>query len=104
MKRDATVEESLQRPIARLLLCGTWLASAVTAAGLLLGIYRERQGLAWTEAGIALFIILPVARVGLMAVIFLRQRDYLYASIATLVMAIVAAGFLTGMGALAPMQ
>jgi uncharacterized membrane protein len=44
------------------------------------------------KAGVAVFILLPVARVALMLTLFLRERDYAYTVIAALVLAIIAAG------------
>ena len=46
------------------------------------------------KAGVAAFILLPVARVALMLIIFLRERDYLYMAISALVLAIIATGLL----------
>lgn len=44
------------------------------------------------KIGIILFIFLPVARVILMLVLFLREHDYLYATIACFVLCTIAAG------------
>lgn len=44
------------------------------------------------KAGVALFIALPVARVALMLLTFLREKDFVHAMIAGLVLAIIAAG------------
>jgi len=53
----------------------------------------------WTRivtAGIALLIILPVLRVFLMLVVFVRERDFLFSAIATLVLAIIVLGSVLG--------
>jgi hypothetical protein len=91
--------------IAGLLWYGTWAASAVIAVGMALGLSQQAtptllpglSGVAVVTAGIALFILLPVARVALMLLIFLRERDYAYTAIAALVLAIIAAGVVAGL-------
>lgn len=88
--------------IAALLRYGTWLASALIAAGILLTAIESSQvspafplrGYDVMKAGVAVFVLLPVARVALMLAIFLRERDYAYAAIAALVLSIIAAGIL----------
>jgi uncharacterized membrane protein len=49
------------------------------------------------KVGVALFIVLPAARVALMLLIFLRERDYAFSLISALVLTIIAAGFLLGL-------
>lgn len=88
--------------IAALLWYGTWFASALIAAGIPLTAFKplffsmaiSLSGDALVKAGIAVFILLPVARVALMLTIFLRERDYIYAVIAAIVLAIIAAGMM----------
>jgi uncharacterized membrane protein len=88
------------RVIAGLLWYGTWFASALIAFGVLLAAVGPLQAsLALplsahdvVKAGVAVFILLPIARVALMLVIFLRERDYAYTAIAALVLAIIATG------------
>jgi len=90
-----------ERRIAALLHYGTWLASALVAAGLL------AQWLAgappWADllagVGIGLFIALPVLRVALMLAMFLHERDYLYSALALAVLAIIAAALAVGLAA-----
>ncbi len=96
MKPAADTVERRDRIIASLLRHGTWLASALIAIGMALAAFApppialDSPGL--VRAGVATFILLPIARVGLMLTIFLRERDYVYALIAALVLAIVATG------------
>src|ERR1700741_3580862 len=86
--------------IAALLWYGTWCASALIAGGMALGMRQHSadspglglSGHQLVKAGVALFILLPVARVALMLTIFLRERDYAYVLIAALVLSIIAAG------------
>ncbi|HLS18917.1 MAG TPA: DUF1634 domain-containing protein [Paracoccaceae bacterium] len=88
--------ERREQFIAALLWYGTWLASALIAAGLLL-IAIERpflfqpSGTGLARAGIIGFILLPIARLLLMLVIFLYERDHAYAMIVALVLAIIGA-------------
>ena len=89
------------RAIAGLLWYGTWLASALIAAGMavdfLLPAHGSLRDLELVKAGVALFIVLPVARVALMLAIFLRERDYAYTAISALVLLIIAAGVVSGL-------
>jgi uncharacterized membrane protein len=88
-----------EQMIAGLLWYGTWLASAVILLGMALTLARLSfvfglGGSTVIKAGVVLFILLPVARVVLMLLIFLRERDYEFAMIAALVLTIIGAGFL----------
>ena len=48
------------------------------------------------KIGIALFLLLPVLRVVLMLIVFLRERDYRFRAIAALVLTILLVGFVLG--------
>jgi uncharacterized membrane protein len=90
-----------ERVIAGLLWYGTWLASIVILTGMTLNLSYipfnlGLGGSAVIKAGVALFILLPVARVALMLLIFLRERDYAFTMISALVLTIIGAGFLLG--------
>jgi uncharacterized membrane protein len=87
---------ALDRVLAGFLQCGTWAASAVIGAGLLLDAHAAGSGARALTAGVALFILLPVLRVALMLTVFARQRNYLYAAIAATVLAVIAAGCVIG--------
>ncbi|MGA7780434.1 MAG: DUF1634 domain-containing protein [Paraburkholderia sp.] len=95
----------LERRLATLLKYGTWLASLIIAAGLLLtqgasylGMHQaaHAQGMQIVTVGIALFIFLPVLRLMLMLGVFLHQRDYRFTAVTTLVLLIVFAGCVIG--------
>ena len=88
--------DQLEQRLASLLHYGTLGASGVVAAGLALAFAWNALGMSVARAGIALFILLPVLRVGLMLVFFLRRRDHRYAAIAALVLVIIAISFLVG--------
>jgi uncharacterized membrane protein len=75
--------------LAWLLEYGTWLASGLIAVGLVMSTRA-------TIYGIALFILLPVLRVVLMLAVFLRERDYRFATIAGTVLVIILIGTIAG--------
>jgi hypothetical protein len=97
--------EPREQLIAGLLWYGTWLASGFIAGGLALGFLQHLvmplllglSGFAIVKTGVALFILLPVARVALMLFIFVRERDYAYMAISALVLAIIGASLLSGL-------
>ncbi|MFW7339913.1 DUF1634 domain-containing protein [Pollutimonas sp. H1-120] len=103
MKPDAGVRERKDQAIAGLLRWGTWLASSIIAIGMIIGFAAfldSPPGLDWKRVagfGIALFILLPILRVGLMLAMFLRERDYTYAVISGSVLAIILAASLVGL-------
>jgi uncharacterized membrane protein len=86
--------------LAGVLNVGTWLASVVIAAGLVLSLFYERTafptGAQVVTAGIGLFILLPILRVILMLTIFVKERDYKFAAAAAVVLLIIFAGFAIG--------
>ena len=88
-----------ERRIAALLHYGTWLASALIAAGLLAQWMGGAPpwGSTLAQVGIGVFIALPVLRVLLMLAMFLHERDYLYSALALAVLAIIAAGLAVGL-------
>jgi len=63
----------------------------VIAVGLVLP-----SGARVVTAGIALFVALPIVRVSVMLVEFLRRRDYRIATIAALVLFIIVLGIVLG--------
>jgi uncharacterized membrane protein len=89
---------ALERLLAQVLRYGTWLGSLVVTVGLILiwVVPVANMGTRITMMGIALFILLPIARVFLMLVAFLRERDNRFAAIAAVVLAIIAAGAAVG--------
>ncbi|WP_223645741.1 DUF1634 domain-containing protein [Corallococcus sp. EGB] len=105
MKGKAHRLERCEQGIAGLLWGGTWLASALIAAGLALGATHDfwsslapgLSGYDVMKAGVALFIILPVARVALMLVMSLRERDYIYTAISVFVLAVITAAVMVGL-------
>jgi uncharacterized membrane protein len=90
-----------ERLLATVLQYGTWIASGVVALGLARTLVDRPailpSGTSIITAGIALLILLPVARVALMLAVFVRQRDYRFAAIAALVLAIIVLGAALGL-------
>lgn len=79
---------------------GTYIASAVIGLGFVLhAIHWDYPMLTSTtvvKIGIALFILLPVLRVGLMLVAFIRERDRHFITIAATVLLIIFTSFALG--------
>jgi uncharacterized membrane protein len=96
----------LERLLAMVLQYGTWLASAAIGLGLAIALLDSHSGLHTVgflsstriiSVGILLFILLPVFRVFLMLLVFLKERDYRFSVIAGLVLLILVLGFVVGM-------
>jgi uncharacterized membrane protein len=86
--------------LARALNVGTWLASIVIAAGLVLSLFHQRTpfptGAQILTTGIGLFILLPILRVILMLIFFAQERDYKFTAAAALVLLTIFAGLVIG--------
>jgi uncharacterized membrane protein len=86
--------------LAGVLNAGTWLASIVIAAGLVLSLFYQRTpfitGAQVVTAGIGLFVLLPILRVIMMLTIFVKERDYQFAVVAAVVLLTIFAGFAIG--------
>jgi uncharacterized membrane protein len=94
---NADAGPCLESRVAVVLSVGTWLASGVIALGLALP-----SGAPVVATGIALFIALPVLRVIVMMVEFLRRGDYRIGMIAALVLAIILVATALGVRTFAP--
>jgi hypothetical protein len=97
--------ERLEGMLAQLLNYGTWLSSSVTALGLALveaeghlgdSALWGPSGTTIVTSGIALLIMLPVLRLALMLVVFLREQDYMFGMITAAVLTIIAFGTVLG--------
>jgi hypothetical protein len=106
MNRATPKSGRLEGLLAGTLHYGTWLASAVIALGLALALLESRlnaptlairRDMRIATIGIALFILLPVVRVIVMFIVYLRQRDYRLSAIALLVLTIILLGFALGL-------
>lgn len=76
---------ALERRVALVLEIGTWAASTIIAVGLFLP-----SGAHVVAVGVGIFIALPVFRVALMLIAFLRAGDLKIAGVAALVLTIIA--------------
>jgi hypothetical protein len=104
MNRTGRPEESL----AVLLRYGSWLASATIGLGFALALIDSRFGtrnlailpnMQIVRMGIVLFIMLPMLRVLLMLLVFIREGDFRLAAAAGFVFAIIVLGILLGLRA-----
>jgi uncharacterized membrane protein len=86
--------QRLELRLARMLGVGTGTASVLIGLGLTLP--AALAGNNAVMAGVIIFILLPVLRVILMLIIFLRARDFPFAAISALVLIVIALGFLAG--------
>jgi Protein of unknown function (DUF1634) len=99
---DLARRRALDRLLARVLHGGAWLGWSIIALGLALsmadwsGASSASIGTRIVTAGIALMIALPVLRVVLMLIVFIRERDFRFSAIAILVLAIILLGSLLG--------
>lgn len=102
MKQPNNAIEKNDRLIAGLLWHGTWIASAIIAAGMAMMAFAQldhgpsflQEGFGLVKAGVVVFILLPVARVALLSCMFLRDRDYLFAGLSAFVLAVIGVGVL----------
>lgn len=76
-------DQRIEHLLSRLFALGTGLGSTLIAGGLMTG---ESVGAKLVMAGVATFVLLPVARVAVMLALFLQRRDGLFAIAAALVM------------------
>lgn len=82
-------QEEPDRALIGLLHYGTWAASGVIAVGMIAQAVAPAVGANLINAGILLFILLPVCRVVLMLVGFAGKRNYRLAALAALVLTII---------------
>ena len=93
--------DRLNSRLARLLVLGTWTSCGLIVIGIVLpalGASLRPASAYFVSTGIVLLIALPPARVATMAVWFLFNDDRDFALIAALVLAIIVASTLLGVG------
>ena len=89
----------LDRQLAVLLSYGTLAASAVIMVGLVLPLFSLPSAIGHVPVvtvGVAGIILLPVVRVLTMCLSFLHARDFVFAAIASFVLAIIVLSFVIG--------
>jgi uncharacterized membrane protein len=94
--------DGLNRRLAWLLGYGSWASCSLMAMGMvlrMLGISARSGADHLVSAGIVIMIALPIMRVVVMGVCFLFRRERDFALIAAIVLAIVIASTLFGVGA-----
>ena len=100
MSRKKSKPVRIESLLAAVLNIGTWLASVLIGAGLVLSLFNERTpfptGAQVVNTGIGLFVLLPILRVILMLTIFVKERAYQFAAAATVVLLSILAGFAIG--------
>lgn len=91
--------------IARLLGFGTLIAVGLVSAGMVMAILFHighslqiaQLGYSLVKFGVATFIFLPIVRVVVVLMLFLKARDYLFVAITGLVLAIISLGMNLGL-------
>ena len=100
MSRKKSKPVRIESLLAAVLDVGTWLASVLIGAGLVLSLFNERTafptGAQVVYTGIGLFVLLPILRVILMLTIFVKERAYQFAGAAAVVLLTIFAGIAIG--------
>jgi uncharacterized membrane protein len=98
----------MEELLADLLRYGSWSASAAIGLGYALALIGSHSppwnpgvlpNIRLVSAGIVLFILLPILRVLLMFLVFIRERDLRFAFISGVVLAIILLGIFLGVTA-----
>lgn len=91
---------NLETLLASLLGWGTIVACAIIACGMTISFTSSDSTLSTRliNIGIALFLFLPIARVFVMTVAFIKQFDFVFALIGFLVLLIIAISAAVSMG------
>ena len=90
----------LEDLLAALLRYGSWSASAVIALGYALALTGPHApNMRIITTGIVLFILLPILRVLVMLLVYIRERDFRFACISGMVFAIILLGIFFGVPA-----
>ena len=97
MSERADSKELLEVSISHLLRAGAFLSATLLAGGWLMDAMGRQAGESLTEAGIHVLISTPIARVCATFVLFVRQRDALYAIITAIVLIFLAIGVVGGL-------
>ena len=100
MSRKKSKPVRIESLLAAVLDIGTWLASVLIGGGLVLSLFNERTpfptGAQVVNTGIGLFVLLPILRVILMLIIFVKERTYQFAAAAVVVLLTILTGFAIG--------
>ena len=96
MSSDTGTPTRLESQLATLLLYGTGVATAVIGVGVALALRHQPSAPHIITLGIALFIALPIGRVLMMLIVFIRATDYRFVAITATVLVVILAGFALG--------
>lgn len=96
MSDHLKAERQLEIGISHLLRAGVLVSAVLLAGGWLMDAVGRRGGVILMDAGIRVLIATPIVRVAATFMLFLRQRDALYATITALVLAFLATGVFGG--------
>lgn len=90
----------IELTLARALRVGSIIAALLMAAGLMMIIlgWAPDQGNRVLTAGLITLVATPVMRVAVALLVFLRERDYLFAFFCLVVLSSLAAGVVIGQG------
>ena len=92
--------KNLETLLANLLSWGTMAACAIIASGMTIS-FTSSNSISSTRLiniGISLFLFLPIARVWVMTIAFIKQLDFVFALIGFLVLLIIAMSAAVSMG------
>ncbi len=107
MTESHTKAFHLESSLATLLQHGAGLTSGIIGLGLLAEFAEKwfvkegpqsHIGVRVVTLGVGLLILLPVLRLALMLLVFLRQRDYRLGMVTALVLLVIALSFAIGVG------
>ncbi|HYF91119.1 MAG TPA: DUF1634 domain-containing protein [Symbiobacteriaceae bacterium] len=87
---------SVEIILAKLLRTGSLVAAGLTAAGIVLMVLGLAAGATVTVAGLVVLVSTPILRVSVAMVVFLKERDYLFAFFCLVVIASLGAGMVIG--------
>lgn len=96
MTDGKAVERDVEHRISDLLRIGVLVSAALLAAGWAAAELEHPSAGAILDAGVRVLISTPIARVAATLVLFLRQRDRLYAVVTATVLALLAIGVVGG--------
>ncbi|MDF2630566.1 MAG: hypothetical protein K0R39_4397 [Symbiobacteriaceae bacterium] len=88
--------DSMEIVLARLLRVGSMIAAGLMAVGILLMVVGVGFGGAVIQAGLLTLVSTPVIRVLAAMVVFLRERDFLFAGFCVVVFVSLAVGMVIG--------
>ena len=94
-ERESPVQ-SMELILARLLRVGSLVAAGLTAVGIVLIALGLPAGTAVATAGLVVLVSTPILRVSVAMLVFLKERDYLFALFCLVVIAALGVGMLIG--------